>query len=162
MSDAGTFDYAMPSLGADMDEGRVIEWRVAPGDTVHRGDLVAVVETEKSDIDIEIWHDGIVEEFLVDVGELVDVGTPIARLRRVGADAETAPVTAHPDESGPEAPGPAPASLRQPVAAPAATPGDRVPASPLARRLAAEQGVDLHAVSGSGPGGAVLLSLIHI
>ena len=54
MSDDGTFDYAMPSLGADMDEGRVIEWRVAPGDTVHRGDLIAVVETEKSDIDIEI------------------------------------------------------------------------------------------------------------
>ena len=156
MSDAGTFEYAMPSLGADMDEGRVIEWRVAPGDTVHRGDLVAVVETEKSDIDIEIWHDGIVEEFLVDVGELVDVGTPIARLRRVGADAETAPATASPDESGPAAPAPASASLRHPTPAPGPTPGDRVPASPLARRLAAEQGIDLHAVSGSGPGGAVL------
>ena len=156
MSDAGTFEYAMPSLGADMDEGRVIEWRVAPGDTIHRGDLVAVVETEKSDIDIEIWHDGIVEEFLVDVGELVDVGTPIARLRRVGADAETAPATASPDESGPAAPAPASASLRQPTPAPGPTPGDRVPASPLARRLAAEQGIDLHGVSGSGPGGAVL------
>jgi pyruvate dehydrogenase E2 component (dihydrolipoamide acetyltransferase) len=64
------FDYAMPSLGADMDEGRVVEWRVAVGDTVHRGDLIAVVETEKSDIDIEIWHDGVVEEFLVEVGQL--------------------------------------------------------------------------------------------
>jgi pyruvate dehydrogenase E2 component (dihydrolipoamide acetyltransferase) len=53
MIDGGTFEYAMPSLGADMDEGRVIEWRVAPGDTVHRGDLIAVVETEKSDIDID-------------------------------------------------------------------------------------------------------------
>ena len=84
MTDSATFDYAMPSLGADMDEGRVIEWRVAPGDTVHRGDLIAVVETEKSDIDIEMWHDGVIEEFLVDVGQLVDVGTPIARLRAVG------------------------------------------------------------------------------
>ncbi|HUV17107.1 MAG TPA: dihydrolipoamide acetyltransferase family protein [Ilumatobacteraceae bacterium] len=155
MSDTDTFDYAMPSLGADMDEGRVIEWRIAPGDTVHRGDLIAVVETEKSDIDIEIWHDGIVEEFLVDVGQLVDVGTPIARLRAVGAGAETAPVTARPHESGPAAPASAPASLRQPAPAPASTPDDRVPASPLARRLAAEQGIDLHAVSGSGPGGAV-------
>jgi len=154
MSDDDTFDYAMPSLGADMDEGRVIEWRVAPGDTVHRGDLIAVVETEKSDIDIEIWHDGIVEEFLVDVGQLVDVGTPIARLRTVGAGAETAPVTDHPDASGPAAPAPAPASLRQ--TAPAPAPGDRVPASPLARRRAAEQGIDLHGVSGSGPGGAVI------
>lgn len=135
MSDAETFDYAMPSLGADMDEGRVIEWRVAPGDTVHRGDLIAVVETEKSDIDIEIWHDGIVDEFLVDVGQLVDVGTPIARLRTV-------------DAGGPAAATPAPA--------PAPASRDRVPASPFARRLAAQQGIDLRAVSGSGPGGAVV------
>ncbi len=157
MSDAGTFDYAMPSLGADMDEGRVIEWRVAPGDTVHRGDLVAVVETEKSDIDIEIWHDGIVEEFLVDVGELVDVGTPIARLRRVGADAETAPVTAHPDESGPAAPAPAPASLRQPAPAPAPAPRRSRPG--LAARTPARRGAghrSARRVSGSGPGGAVI------
>ncbi len=150
MSDADTFDYAMPSLGADMDEGRVIEWRVALGDTVHRGDLIAVVETEKSDIDIEIWHDGIVEEFLVDVGHTVDVGTPIARLRTVGAGAGTAPQTDRPDEPA------APALTPTPAAAPAAAPGDRVPASPLARRLAAERGIELGAVSGSGPGGAVI------
>lgn len=137
MSDADTFDYAMPSLGADMDEGRVLEWRVAPGDTVHRGDLIAVVETEKSDIDIEIWHDGVVEEFLVDIGELVVVGTPIVRLGRVGPDASGPPVSA-------------------PAPAPATAPGDRVPASPLARRLAAQQGIDLRAVTGSGPGGAVI------
>ena len=161
MSDADTFEYAMPSLGADMDEGRVIEWRVAPGDTVHRGDLIAVVETEKSDIDIEIWHDGIVEEFLVDVGQLVDVGTPIARLRTVGAGADTAAVTARPD--GPAtppptpAPAPAPASVRRPAPAPVPpAAGDRVPASPLARRRAAEHGIDLRGVSGSGPGGAVI------
>jgi pyruvate dehydrogenase E2 component (dihydrolipoamide acetyltransferase) len=150
MSAADTFDYAMPSLGADMDEGRVIEWRVAPGDTVHRGDLIAVVETEKSDIDIEIWHDGVVEEFLVDVGQLVDVGTPIARLRTVGAD--TAPTTARVDAPGPTAPTPTPT----PPPTPAPTPGDRVPASPLARRLASERGIDLRSVSGSGPGGAVV------
>ena len=119
MSDADTFDYAMPSLGADMDEGRVIEWRVAPGDTVHRGDLIAVVETEKSDIDIEIWHDGIVEEFLVDVGQLVDVGTPIARLRTVGADSRRqAARAARPDVSGPAAPAPVPAHAT-PAPAPA-------------------------------------------
>jgi pyruvate dehydrogenase E2 component (dihydrolipoamide acetyltransferase) len=127
------FDYTMPSLGADMDEGRVIEWRVALGDTVHRGDLIATVETEKSDIDIEIWHDGIVEEFLVDIGQLVDVGTPIARLRAVD--------------------GAAPAAT--PLPPPAAAAG-RVPASPLARRLAAARGVDLGALRGSGPGGAVI------
>ena len=97
-TDGGAFDYTMPSLGADMDEGRVIEWRVAPGDTVHRGDLMAVVETEKSDIDIEIWHDGVVDEFLVDVGQLVDVGTPIARLRSV----DGAPTPTHRPASPPE------------------------------------------------------------
>jgi pyruvate dehydrogenase E2 component (dihydrolipoamide acetyltransferase) len=155
MSD-DTFDYAMPSLGADMDEGRVIEWRVAPGDTVHRGDLIAVVETEKSDIDIEIWHDGIVEEFLVDVGQLVDVGTPIARLRRVGADLDTAPATDQPHAAEPVAPPSEPAPPSTPAAVPAPAPGDRIPASPLARRLAAEQGIDLRAVSGTGPGGAVI------
>ena len=75
----GSFDYLLPSLGADMDEGRVVEWRVAIGDTVHRGDLMAVVETEKSDIDIEIWHDGTVDAFLVPIGELIAVGAPIVR-----------------------------------------------------------------------------------
>jgi pyruvate dehydrogenase E2 component (dihydrolipoamide acetyltransferase) len=145
MSGTGTFDYMMPSLGADMDEGRVIEWRVTPGDTVQRGDLIAVVETEKSDIDIEIWHDGIVEEFLVDVGQLVDVGTPIARLRSVG-DESAAP--------SPQSSAPTPLRLA-PVLAPSA-PGGRVAASPLARRLAAERGIDLSQIHGTGPGGAVI------
>ena len=150
MSDTGTFDYAMPSLGADMDEGRVIEWRVTPGDTVHRGDLIAVVETEKSDIDIEIWHDGVIEEFLVEVGQLVDVGTPIARLRAIDAGVAAPPTTP---------PVPAPPAATPPPAAPspqAAAAADRVPASPLARRLAAERGVDLRTLRGSGPGGAVV------
>ncbi len=170
--DAATFQYAMPSLGADMDEGRVIEWRVAPGDTVHRGDLVATVETEKSDIDIEIWHDGIVEEFLVDVGQLVDVGTPIARLRAISGDGE--PDTARPADAV-EAdtigvPDTAPPKIA-PIVAPSgqiaahfgagpvvipADAGGRVPASPLARRLAAERGIDLGGIRGSGPGGAVI------
>ena len=56
-----TYVYEMPSLGADMDEGTVVEWFVGPGDEVHRGDVVARVETEKSDIDIEIWVDGVIE-----------------------------------------------------------------------------------------------------
>jgi len=140
VTDSATFDYAMPSLGADMDEGRVIEWRVAPGDVVHRGDVIAVVETEKSDIDIEIWHDGIVDEFLVQVGQLVDVGTPIARLRSEG--------------SSTPAPDPPPAA---PVSASAPT-ARRVPASPLARRLATERGIEIAALRGSGPGGAVVES----
>ena len=144
-----TFEYAMPSLGADMDEGRVIEWRVAVGDTVHRGDLVAVVETEKSDIDIEIWHDGIIEEFLVDVGQLVDVGTPIARLRAVDGERPSGPAPSSPE---PAFAPPTTAAVTTPTAPTVA----RVPASPLARRLAADRGVELTDLHGSGPGGAVI------
>ncbi len=141
MSDTDRFDYVMPSLGADMDEGRVIEWRVAAGDAVHRGDLIAVVETEKSDIDIEIWHDGIIEEFLVDVGQLVDVGTPIARLRSIG--------------------GTAPRPRSAPRSGPLPTPLDRWPTSVFRRhrslgRLATERGIDLRTLRGTGPGGAVI------
>ncbi len=142
MSDTDTFDYVMPSLGADMDEGRVIEWRVAAGDTVHRGDLIAVVETEKSDIDIEIWHDGIIEEFLVEVGQLVDVGTPIARLRSIDASADAITPAPRPQWAAPDAS--------------RSVSDERIPASPLARRLAAERGIDLGTLRGSGPGGAVI------
>jgi pyruvate dehydrogenase E2 component (dihydrolipoamide acetyltransferase) len=167
VQDAGRFEYAMPSLGADMDEGRVIEWRVEPGDTVHRGDLIATVETEKSDIDIEIWHDGIIEEFLVDVGQLVDVGTPIARLRTLdGSAPPAAPAPATPPTSaGPSsipttsvgvAPSATPARHLGARTAPTGVASGRVPASPLARRLAAARGLDLGAIRGSGPGGAVI------
>jgi pyruvate dehydrogenase E2 component (dihydrolipoamide acetyltransferase) len=162
-ADTATFDYAMPSLGADMDDGRVLEWHVAPGDTVHRGDLVALVETEKSDIDIEIWHDGIVDEFLVDVGDLVAVGTPIVRLRTLGGEpppsSAPAPVVApatRPDEAAEVVSAVTQAATADAWRPPAATSGGRVPASPLARRRAVELGVDLGEVRGSGPGGAVV------
>ena len=167
MTDSSAFEYTMPSLGADMDEGRVLEWRVAQGDTVHRGDLIAVVETEKSDIDIEIWHDGIIDEFLVEIGDLVDVGTPIVRLHSVDGAAPPSGSPSPQEVTTHEAPTPTknPADVT-PTATPArnfgagaapitATSG-RVPASPLARRLAETRGIDLGALRGSGPGGAVI------
>jgi len=131
----------MPSLGADMDAGTVLEWRVQPGDVVHRGDIVAVVDTEKSDIEVEVFEDGVVEELLVAVGEEVSVGTPLARLGSLTGEGAAAPA------AEPEAP-----ATPEPVAAP----HDRVRASPRARRLAAEAGVELAEVAGSGPGGAVV------
>ncbi|HYN31956.1 MAG TPA: dihydrolipoamide acetyltransferase family protein [Ilumatobacteraceae bacterium] len=151
----GSFDYLLPSLGADMDEGRVVEWRVAIGDNVHRGDLMAVVETEKSDIDIEIWHDGTVDAFLVPIGELIEVGTPIVRMR--GSIAGSEPVVTPPTTTPAPATAqtPEPLRLRAPVPPPARI-GDRVLASPLARRLGAERGLDLTAIAGTGPGGAVV------
>ncbi len=103
---------------------------MAIGDTVRRGDVMAVVETEKSDIDIEIWRDGTVEEFLVELQREVPVGTPLIRL----AESDTL--------DGP----------RQSLAVEV----DVVRASPRARRLASERGVELAGLRGSGPGGAVV------
>ncbi len=155
--DTSCFDYLLPSLGADMDEGRVVEWRVEVGDTVRRGDLMAVVETEKSDIDIEIWHDGVVEEFLVPVGELIDVGTPIIRLRHVAADHGAASGEPSSPTSQP-APQPSSTDVTAPFREPppAASHDRRVLASPFARRLAAERGLDLSTIEGTGPHGAVV------
>ena len=81
----------MPALGSDMDEGTLNEWLVKPGDTVTRGQVVAVVETTKAAVEIECWHDGTVEELLVPIGETVQVGTPLATLLAPGETAEAAP-----------------------------------------------------------------------
>jgi pyruvate dehydrogenase E2 component (dihydrolipoamide acetyltransferase) len=131
-------EFKMPSLGADMDEGTVIEWLVKPGDPVHRGDVVAVVDTAKSAIEVEIFEDGVIAELLVPLGSTVPVGTPLARLESTGA----AP-------AGPEEPAP------EPVAEPAAEHGVEPAASPLVRHLAHERGIDLAAVPASGKGGTV-------
>ena len=77
----------MPSLGADMEAGTLVEWMVKPGDHVKRGDIVAVVETQKGAIEIEIFETGRVEQMLVEVGAKVPVGTPLAR---IGSDQESA------------------------------------------------------------------------
>ncbi len=168
-------DFVMPSLGADMEEGAVTEWLVSVGDRVARGDIVVIVETEKADIDVEVWNDGVIVELLVEPGRSVAVGTPMARLRVEVAGDGTGP-TGHPSDEGPTAPSPIddgtpvdgtpldtdPARRQRTAAiAPpdrAAVPArvDRTPASPLARRLAATRGLDLAAVAGSGPGGAVV------
>ena len=71
----------MPSLGADMDFGTILEWRVQPGDRVKRGDVVALVDTEKAEIEVEIWDAGIVDGILVPPGQKVPVGTLLATLR---------------------------------------------------------------------------------
>lgn len=150
----------MPSLGADMDEGTLLEWLVRPGDTVHRGDIVAVVDTTKSAVEVECFDDGVVEQLVVDPGTVVPVGGVLARLH---------PLDDHTAE--PEVPRPAPTS---PIPAPAPAPARRtseraqaqtpapgldahppVVASPLVRRHAEELGVDLGVVAGSGGGGRV-------
>ncbi|MFZ5869483.1 MAG: dihydrolipoamide acetyltransferase family protein [Actinomycetota bacterium] len=152
-------DFVMPSLGADMEEGTVLQWLVKPGDVVHRGDVVAVVDTAKAAVDVEVFSDGLVETLLVPEGTRVPVGTPLARLGPVAA-AVSAPVTSPlvrkdarshgVDLARVHGTGPGGRVRRVDVGHPAQP---RV--SPYARRLARELGVDLGSVRGSGPGGAV-------
>ncbi|MCX7631423.1 MAG: 2-oxo acid dehydrogenase subunit E2, partial [Geminicoccaceae bacterium] len=76
--------FRMPSLGADMEAGTLVEWLVEPGDVVERGRVVAVVETQKGAIEVECFEEGVVEELLVPLGQKVPVGTPLARIRAPG------------------------------------------------------------------------------
>jgi pyruvate dehydrogenase E2 component (dihydrolipoamide acetyltransferase) len=130
----------MPSLGADMQAGTLLEWKVRPGDHVARGDVVAAVETDKGDVEVEIFEDGVIDQLLVQPAQKVPVGALLATLRANG--------------------GPAPASVEPPAAekrppAPPPAARERIRVSPVARRLAADLGVDLGAVRGSGPHGAI-------
>ena len=119
-------EFRMPSLGADMTEGTVLEWLVEPGDTVHRGDVVAVVDTDKADIDVESFEDGVVEELLVPVAS----GSPWAR----------------------RSPRCAPLGAAAPPPVLAASAGDeRLRVSPVARRMAEQLGVDLDDAQRHGP-----------
>lgn len=154
-------EFRMPSLGADMEAGTLVEWLVKPGDKVKRGDIVAVVETQKGAIEIEIYDPGQIEEILVPIETKVPVGTPLARIQSEG---ETAPpVQAAPaalvaaiaavPRGGPQPP------AQQPAPPPLMTgEAPRERASPAARRLAQAQGVDLSVIEGRGPGGAIVLA----
>ncbi|MBK6764248.1 MAG: 2-oxo acid dehydrogenase subunit E2 [Micrococcales bacterium] len=84
-------EFTMPSLGADMDEGTLLEWLVKPGDAVHKGDVIAVVDTAKSAIDVEVFEDGVVAQLLVEPGTVVPVGTPMARIESAGGTAPVVP-----------------------------------------------------------------------
>lgn len=153
-------DFHMPSLGADMEAGTLTEWLVKPGDHVKRGDIIAVVETQKGAIEIETFESGEVEKFLVDVGTKVPVGTALARIRSEGeakeAAAPPAPKVERPPTAPPVAPPLQPAQPRlrpTEVARPAAK--GRMRASPAARKLAEARGVDLAILTGTGPEGAI-------
>lgn len=147
------YEFRMPSLGADMEAGTLSRWLVHPGDTVKRGDVVALIETEKSDIEVEIFASGVVERLVVEEGQRVPVGTLLAMVRTNGE------VKAAPREAPPPAP-PAPVSPAPPVPVPAPVPSPpaALRSSPAARSKARELGLDLAAISGTGPGGAVTLA----
>ncbi len=164
--------FTMPSLGSDMESGRLVEWLVAPGDRVNRGDVIAVVETQKGAIEIESFDAGIVHELTAPMNEDLPVGTPLAVILAEGeeppagptaptATAEPAPETepvAEPERPAPVAEPERPAPAVPVAASPPAQPDAIRPASPAARKRAGELGVDLTGVSGTGPGGAIVLA----
>jgi pyruvate dehydrogenase E2 component (dihydrolipoyllysine-residue acetyltransferase) len=151
----------MPSLGADMEAGTLVEWLVKPGDWVKRGDIVAVVETQKGAIEIETFQAGQVEQIFVNLHSKVPVGTPLARIRSEGEEKPRPRVAA-----------PLPTALAVPLAAPSvgpplpplAAPGAAaaIRASPAARRLAQERGIELPTVTGSGPAGAIIYADVEL
>ena len=149
-------DFVMPSLGADMSAGTLASWLKQPGEAVKRGDIVAVVHTDKADVEVEVFTTGVIDRILVEPGTEVPVGTPLAVIREEGAAPPAAPaaVAAAPAV----APPPAAAAAAPAAAAPAAsaapsTDGRHTLSSPSARQLAHELGLELEGIEGSGPGG---------
>lgn len=124
-------EFKLPSLGSDMDEGKLTEWRVKPGDVVKRGQVVAIVETTKAAVDVEIWQDGTIHELKVPVGEKVPVGTVLATLLEPGESTQ--------------------------ASVPAGQSKSRRLVSPAARKDAEKLGVDISTVEGTGPSGSVTL-----
>jgi pyruvate dehydrogenase E2 component (dihydrolipoamide acetyltransferase) len=134
-------EFRMPALGADMEAGTLVEWLKKPGDAVARGDIIAVVDTEKGAIEIEVFDDGVIDRTVVEPGQKVPVGTALAVIRAPGeAPGKPEPVRA----TAPEAAGPAPLV--------------RARVSPAARKRAEELHVDLSSVDGRGPDASITVA----
>lgn len=168
MSDTVT----MPKLGFDMAEGTLVRWVKAEGEAVNKGEILAEIETDKATVEVESGFSGVVARHLVEKGAIVPVGTPIAI---IGAPGETVEGAGGEKQAAAETPAqavkaPAAAKTEQEQAAAAQTPVEEIPAgegeavdsdgrvkaSPLARRVARDQGVNLTGVKGSGPGGRII------
>jgi pyruvate dehydrogenase E2 component (dihydrolipoamide acetyltransferase) len=166
----------MPRLSPTMEEGVLAKWTKKEGDAISPGDVIAEVETDKANMDFPLEDEGVLLKLLVKEGETVKLGAPVAVLGAAGEDpaeamksiaAQPAPATsaqaAKPAPAQAAKPAPAPAPTPAPTPAPAQAgpaPGGnghgRIKASPLARKIADESGVDLHSVAGSGPGGRIV------
>src|SRR5258705_8562786 len=144
------FTIQMPKLGHTMTEGTVVKWHKHAGDQVRQGEAVLTVETDKAEVEIESPEGGVLARVLAEEGAVVGVGLPLGEIIRRGETVgDAAPVTS-------PAPASNAASTRSaPPIAPKAPANKRVIASPRAKRLAAERGLDLNSVAGSGPDGLI-------
>jgi len=148
----------MPKLGFDMAEGVLVRWVKQVGENVNKGDVLAEIETDKATVEVESSASGVVLQFIVDEGAVVPVNAPIAVVGEKGEKVDVAATTAAPQkeeaktEAAPQ-PTSAPASTQQ-----ASAPADDAPvkASPLAKKIAKDKGVDIASVQGTGPGGRVV------
>ena len=145
-------DITMPKMGFDMQEGTIVRWLKKPGDEVRRGEPIAEIETDKVTIEIEAFAAGILTEIIVQEGQSAPVNAVIARLD--GGNGVPAPAPAA-EAPAPVVATPAPAAPQPVTEAPAVEAGE-IRASPLARRLAREHGIDLRQVRGSGPTGRIV------
>lgn len=148
-------DFRMPSLGADMEAGILGEWLVKPGDCVKRGDVIAMVETQKGIFDIEIFENGVVGQLLVQPGTEVPVGTVLATIVPEGAAASPAEAPSTAAVTQPVPSSVKPGVSAHPLPSPPPPPSERATSSPSARKLAAELGIDLCAIRGTGPHGVI-------
>lgn len=140
-------EFLMPSLGADMEDGTLIEWKKKPGDPVKRGDIIAEVETQKGLIEIEVFDEGTIAELLIQEDTKVPVGTVMALISPTAVALETKkeePITLQPIEE----------KIAQPIVREKIEP-KHIKASPLAKRIAAENHIDLLLIKGTGPEGAI-------
>ena len=162
-------EVTMPSMGADMTEGTIAKWLKAEGDQISRGDKLAEIETDKTVVEMEAYADGVLRRITVEEGSLVQVGTVIAYIGDPEdeiPEAVSDPVVAESDTQPSEqsdVPAPAPAdsvlakndTATEPIAAVSSVAGGRVKASPIARKIAAEKGIDITIVPGTGPGSRI-------
>jgi pyruvate dehydrogenase E2 component (dihydrolipoyllysine-residue acetyltransferase) len=175
-------DVTMPKLSDTMEEGKILRWTKHPGDRVAIGDVLAEVETDKANMELEAYDEGVLAEVKVKEGESAPVGAVIAVLNESGdakgaakpAEAPAKPAAKTPEKSQTKAPEKSPAldaapAEERPASAPAWRPtvvrreeqaeegkGEAPKASPLARKIARERGIDLRSVTGSGPGGRIV------
>jgi len=156
-------EVVMPQMGADMTEGTIVRWLKNESEPVERGEIIAEIETDKANVEIEAFESGVFRKVLVGEGATVSVGTVIAVIaspeedlsQYEGAAVAAKPAVAAAAEARPPAAAAKPAQPPAQAAAPAPTNG-RVRASPVARKLAQEKGIDLAQLRGSGPDGRIV------
>jgi pyruvate dehydrogenase E2 component (dihydrolipoamide acetyltransferase) len=137
-------EFRMPSLGADMEDGTLIEWKKKTGDAVKRGDCIAEVETQKGLIEIEVFDEGIIDEILIPEGTKVPVGTIMAMIKPSSVSLETKPTTLQPTEE----------KITEPILIENIE-EKSIKASPLARRIASDNHIDISKIKGTGEDGVI-------